>query len=86
MQDGRTQFRDWIDRRGINQHEAALLLGMSDVFVSQLLAGSRTPGLANAVKIERETGITAASWTLREVSEPVGVGISMSGKRKIAKR
>lgn len=86
MQSGRERLRDWIDRSKVNQREAAVILGMSDVFLSQILNGVRTPGLDNAVKIEQVTGIAVESWLLNKVSrdddnEPVA-----AGKRKSAKR
>lgn len=56
------QLRDWIDRRGFNQVEAADRLGMTEGFISFLLNGHRRPSLAMAVKIEESTGIPASAW------------------------
>lgn len=67
MISGPEQLRDWMQRRQVNQTEAAELLGITAVFLSQLLNSKRQPGLGNAVKIERMTGISVESWLLNEV-------------------
>ena len=85
MKSGPDQFRDWLERRGVNQREAAELLSITDVFVSQILNNVRTPGLANAVKIERLTGIPVESWLLTDLSESAAVLELTTGKRKQAK-
>lgn len=69
MVSGPEQLRDWMRRREVNQTEAAELLSITGVFLSQLLNNKRSPGLANAIKIERMTGISVESWLLTEVSE-----------------
>ncbi len=87
MKSGADQLRDWIRRRSMNQHEAAELLGVTDVFLSQLLNGHRQPGLANAINIERTTGIAVESWLLTEVSESAGtVGATTGNRRGSTKR
>lgn len=86
MQSGRERLRDWIDRSKVNQREAAAILGMSDVFLSQILNGVRTPGLDNAVKIEQVTGISVESWLLTSVSRSDDAEPVAAGKRKSAKR
>jgi HTH-type transcriptional regulator/antitoxin HigA len=67
MKAAATQLREWIDRQGIRQNEAAFRLGIDQSFVSHILGGRRTPGLRRAVKIERITGIPAAAWASRRV-------------------
>lgn len=67
MQSGFEQLRDWVRRRGFSQLEAAIYLGWDEASFSKLVNGLRTPGLANAVKIEELTGIPAKAW----VSTPV---------------
>lgn len=62
MVDGRTQLADWIARRGVNQREAARILGMNFTNLNHLLNGRRRAGLAVAIQIERCTGIPAESW------------------------
>lgn len=85
MQQGREQLRDWMKRRGVNQREAAILLGLNEVHFSQILNGHRQPGLANAVRIEQRTGISVESWALNEISEPAEVVALNSRKRRISK-
>lgn len=68
MVSGPEQLRDWMRRREVNQREAAELLNITEVFLSQLLNSKRTPGLENAIKIERLTGISVESWLLTAVS------------------
>ncbi len=86
MQHGRDRLRDWIERSRLKQYEAAAVLGMSDVFLSQILNGVRTPALENAVKIERVTGVSVESWLLKHVSDDDEVAVAAAPKRKIAKR
>jgi transcriptional regulator with XRE-family HTH domain len=74
MQSGSAQLRDWMQRRGFSQYEAADYLGWDEASFSKLVNGNRTPGLANAVKIEELTGIPAKAW----VSTPVDKGADES--------
>ncbi len=53
---------EWIRRRHFTQREAAAHFNWDETFVSMLVTGRRTPGLANAVIIERETGIAVEAW------------------------
>jgi transcriptional regulator with XRE-family HTH domain len=74
MKNGRERLRDWITRSKVNQTQAAKILGISDVVLSQWLSGGRTPDLKNAVKLEQLTGVSVESWLLTEVpntAEPV---------------
>jgi transcriptional regulator with XRE-family HTH domain len=83
MESGRNRLRDWIWRSRVNQTKAAEILGVNQVVLSQWLNGVRIPGLENAVKIERITGISVESWLLTDVSkadEPVGASASKSKK------
>lgn len=59
---GREQLRAWLERSRVSQREAARLLGVHFTHVSQILSGRRSPGLANAIAIERATGIPVESW------------------------
>lgn len=86
MKSGPEQLRDWMSRREVNQREAAELLSITDVFLSQILNHVRTPGLANAIKIERQTGIPVESWLLNELSETAEPVSMVAGKRRLAKR
>jgi len=68
MKAAATQLREWIQRRGIPQNEAAGLLGIDETYVSHILSGRKTPGLRRAAAIERITGIPIASWVSRRVA------------------
>lgn len=70
MQSGREQLRDWMGRRGFKQYEVAEYLGWDETYVSQLLNGRRSPGLDNAVKLERKTGIPIEAWVSTELDKP----------------
>lgn len=60
---GIEQLRDWMERRGFTQAEAALFLGFTEPYMSKLITGKGgSPGLANAIHIERLTGISVEAW------------------------
>lgn len=69
MKPGPEQFKDWLRRRHLNQGEAAKHFGWQESFISQLVNGKRTPGLENAITIERETGIPVEAWLVIEVHD-----------------
>lgn len=79
---GRTQLREWIDRRCDSDRDAARLLDLDHTFLSQLLNGHRNPGLANAVKIERTTGISVEAWLPTGVGEHIAQVAENVRKRK----
>jgi plasmid maintenance system antidote protein VapI len=62
MKSGAEQLADWMKRRGFNATEAAAHFGWDLTFISKLINGHRLPGLTNAVKLERETGIPVEAW------------------------
>ena len=62
MKSGRRLLRDWIDRILTTDREAARRIGVHYTHLSQILNGRRSPGLANAVEIERATGIPVEAW------------------------
>jgi plasmid maintenance system antidote protein VapI len=62
MKPGHIQFAEWMKRRGFSQRETARFLGWHETFISKIVKGSRVPGLASAVKIERHTGIPVKAW------------------------
>lgn len=70
---GPAQLKDWMLRRRFLQKEAAEYLGMDETFVSQMVNGKRTPGLENAVHIERMTGIPVEAWVPTEVGNSSAV-------------
>lgn len=81
MKSGAEQLKDWMHRRRFLQREAAEHLGFDATFVSQLVNGARTPGLDNAIKIERETGIPVEAWLpigRDETVQPVSAGAAKS--------
>ena len=81
MGTGADQFRNWIERRGFTQRETADYFGWDETFITKLVRGVRVPGLANAIAIERATGIPVEAWVPSErdtASTLVGVGRSKS--------
>ena len=76
---GIAQLRDWMKRRGFNQHDTADFFGWHDSVISQYLSGARTPDLTNAVKIREATGVPVEAWLLSEDDKSPAV----TGKRKI---
>lgn len=74
-----------MERRGFNQREAAEHFGWDETFVSRLLAdGARhqKPGLDNAIKIERETGIPVEAWVSSELDKVAQPVTTRGGKRR----
>lgn len=67
MPSGPEQFKDWMRRRGFNQADAARYLQFDEPYVSVLRSGKRTPGLDNAIHIERLTGIPVEAWASTEL-------------------
>jgi transcriptional regulator with XRE-family HTH domain len=63
MKSGPQELRDWMHRRKFLQRETAEYLKFDETYVSQLLNGKRTPGLDNAIIIERLTGIPVEAWS-----------------------
>jgi transcriptional regulator with XRE-family HTH domain len=81
MESGAKQLKEWMHRRRFMQTEAAKYLGFDPTFVSQLVNGARTPGLDNAIKIERATGIPVEAWLSTdrdETVQPVSAGAAKS--------
>ena len=77
MKSGSEQLRAWIERGRFNQRTAAAFLGFDETYVSQLLGEKRTPGLDNALLIERKTGIPVEAWAsdiLDKSEATVGAG------------
>jgi transcriptional regulator with XRE-family HTH domain len=71
MKSGAEQLKDWMHRRRFLQKEAAEHFGFDVTFVSQLVNGKRTPGLDNAILIERATGIPVEAWLSHEDDKSV---------------
>lgn len=70
-----------MERREVNQRQAAELIEMNEVHFSQILNGQRRPGLDTAIKIEEHTGVPVRSWTLSEVSELSDASVVTARKR-----
>ena len=62
MTSGTQLLSDWIERQKVSQRKAADLIGMDETHLAHILSGNRRPGLDNAVKIERATGIVVEAW------------------------
>lgn len=80
MQSGRIQLAEWIERRDVNQREAARILEMDFTVLNKILLGHRTPGLATALAIEQRTGIVVESWM--PTREGKAAVVSSNGGRK----
>lgn len=59
---GRQLVREWLVRSCLNQKEAALRIGVTPAYLSEILGGTKRPGLDNAVWIERVTGVPVEAW------------------------
>lgn len=73
MKSGASQLVDWMKRRWPESTrpamETANLLGWDITFISKIVNGERLPGLINALKLERETGIPVEAWVPSEVDK-----------------
>lgn len=69
---GRERLAQWLQRAKVNQLEAAELIGIDKTQLSQILTGKRRPGLDNAIKIERATGIAVEAWVPLEEDKTDG--------------
>ena len=83
MQSGPEQLRDWMRRRGFTQADAARYLEYNEPMVSRILSGGYSPGLKNAIHLERLTGIPVEAWAsgLDENDEQQP---ALAGKRKVS--
>jgi transcriptional regulator with XRE-family HTH domain len=67
---GAERLNQYRLRIRLKQRELADLLGLTEQYVSKLLSGSRRPGLAIAMRIERQTGVPAEAWLDSPLSKP----------------
>jgi transcriptional regulator with XRE-family HTH domain len=81
---GRDRLKAWIERAHLSQRQAAHLFGMHYTFLNQILSGKKAPGLANAVAIERETGIAAKAWMPTTDGKSSAAIASRARKRRVA--
>lgn len=66
--------------------EAARLMGFEKTFLSQLLSGRRSAGLATAITIERHTGIPAEAWLPTDDGKSDRVLAGQAHKAGVGKR
>lgn len=59
---GRERLALWLDRSHLNQLEGARIIGIDHTQLNQILSGRRRPGLDNAVRIQKATGIGVEAW------------------------
>lgn len=85
MKTGAEQLKDWMHRRRFMQKEAAEYFGWDETYISQLVNGKRQPGLDNAIKIERESGIPVEAWASTELSASQGEPVAPRGNSKLYK-
>lgn len=72
---------DWMRRRGFNQADAARYLEMDQPYISVLVSGKRSPGLDNAIKLERLTGIPVEAWMATDLNESDSAELQNPRKR-----
>lgn len=85
MLSGPAQFREWMRRRVYTQADACRFLKFDEPYLSGLLTGRRSPGLTNAIHIERMTGISVEAWTSDLDNDAVRQP-ALSGKRSVHNR
>lgn len=62
MNTGRALLADWLRKSHTNQRDFAQKVGISDGYLSQILAGLRRPKLELLTLIEHLTGVPVSSW------------------------
>lgn len=85
MVNGAEQLKDWMERRGFNLKETADYFGWDMTFISKLTNARRNPGLGNAIKIERLTGIPVEAWSASELDESVSPSVELDANYKQTK-
>lgn len=73
---------DWIEKKGLNQREAAKRLGFPFVTMNHYLHNRRRPGLARLELIFTITGIPMALWLDTRVARMKKRGKPQSEKRQ----
>jgi transcriptional regulator with XRE-family HTH domain len=84
--DGAARLWVWLDRVKKNQREAAEMLGVHYTYLNQILSGDRIPGLANAHRIERLTGIPTEAWLSTEDANYAQRPLAHRAKRRIGRK
>ena len=82
MDSGAEQLKDWMRRRGFKSADAARYLEMDEPYISVLVNAKRTPGLDNALKLERLTGIPVEAWASSDLNETESAVASTTRKRQ----
>jgi len=62
MERGHKLLADWLEKSHTTQRDLAGQLGMSDGYLSQILAGLRRPKLEMLDTIQTVTGVPVSSW------------------------
>lgn len=78
---GANALWNWLEKRGLNQREAALMLDIHWVSLNQILMDRRRPGLAIAVRIFEFAGIEPGIWTRTPVRQTPQV-VSLAGRKR----
>ena len=81
MDSGAEQFKDWMRRRGFKNADAARYLEMDEPYISVLASGKRTPGLHNAIILERLTGIPVEAWASIELTDSAEAHVAVAENR-----
>jgi plasmid maintenance system antidote protein VapI len=58
----RERLTEWLRRSRMNQREAATELGVHWTTLNQILKGRRSPGVKNALRLQRLAGIPVEDW------------------------
>jgi transcriptional regulator with XRE-family HTH domain len=82
---GSERLAQWIERGKLSQVEAARIIGIDKTQLSQILNDKRRPGLDNAVRIERATGISVEAWVPTPVDETAASYSVVAQKSKAGK-
>ena len=63
------KLKRWADKQGLNQHEAAARLRISESFLSEYLHGKKSFGADNALRISKITGISIMDLLFPEITK-----------------
>lgn len=78
---GANALWNWLEKRGLNQREAAEILNIHWVSLNQILMDRRRPGLAIALRISQAAGIEPGIWTRTQVRQTSQV-VSLVGRKR----
>ena len=83
--DGVDLLARWIERSKLSQLKAAERIGIDPTQLNQILKRKRRPGLDNAVRIERGTGIAVEAWVPFGDDEAAKYDLASDRKRTVGK-